>query len=60
MSDGIDPHDLEVLKARADAVAARLGTAIPNDIRIESWLVPLLEKIVERLERLEGPITGRK
>lgn len=39
---------------RAEKLAERLGVDIPGDIPIHLWPVPLLEKIVDRLEKLEG------
>jgi len=41
------------LKDRARKVAARLRTEIPGDIQRDFWCVPLLEKLIERIEELE-------
>ena len=38
---------------RAEALAKRLGTDIPGMIDMRIWMLPLLEKIVDRLEKLE-------
>jgi len=41
------------LRAKAYELADRLGTCIPLDMPIEFWALPLLEKLVERIEELE-------
>jgi len=41
------------LRAKAYELADRLGTCIPLDMPLEFWALPLLEKLVERIEELE-------
>jgi hypothetical protein len=39
---------------RVDALARRLGTTIPHSIGIIFWMLPILEALTERLEKLEA------
>ncbi len=39
---------------RAEALAKRLGVEIPDSISIRLWPLPLLEALVDRLEKLEA------
>lgn len=40
-------------KKRSEALAARVGVSIPGDISLFQWHLPILEKLVERVENLE-------
>ena len=40
-------------KEKAEALAKRLGVEIPDSISIGLWPLPLLEVLVDRLEKLE-------
>jgi hypothetical protein len=40
-------------RERADKLAERLGIAIPGDISITFWMLPILEKLADRLDKLE-------
>ncbi len=48
---------------RAEELAKKLGTEIPDSISIRLWPLPLLEVLVDRLEALEAEVyniqTGR-
>jgi hypothetical protein len=39
---------------RAEALAAQVGAYIPGDLSIHVWMLPVLGKIVERLQQLEA------
>ncbi len=39
---------------RASELADRLGVHIPGEIEIWFWMLPLLESLADRLERLEA------
>ena len=44
-----NPHE-----KMAESLAERVGTNIPSDIRVALWSLPILEKIVERIEAIEA------
>jgi len=48
------------LRAKAYELADRLGTCIPLDMPLEFWALPLLEKLVERIEELEKEVKKEK
>jgi len=46
---------------RARALAARLGVDTPdNSVSVELWLVPVLEKILEKIEKVETEFKPNK
>jgi hypothetical protein len=44
-------------RERADALCRRLDTYIPGGITFAMWPLPVLEAIVDRLERFEQRLT---
>ncbi len=40
-------------KKRAEELAERLGVEIPDSIQMGLWPLPLLEALVDRIEKLE-------
>ena len=48
--------DLAPLYDRVAALEKCLKTHVPGDIRREFWPLPLLEKLLERIEALEKKI----
>lgn len=40
-------------KERIEVLESRLSTFIPGNISIVAWPLPLLEKVIDRLERIE-------
>lgn len=55
-----DPNTQESCRIRARAVAAKLGTKIPGVIARDFWAVPILEKLVERIESLEKALEDKQ
>jgi len=40
-------------RARAGTLAIRMGIIIPSSTHVPLWSLPILERLVERVERLE-------
>jgi hypothetical protein len=49
----IDTSHIKALHDRAEDVASRLGTDIPSSIERHMWSLPILEKMLDRIEELE-------
>ena len=41
---------------RAAELAKSIGTEIPGDISLEMWMLPILEKMAQRINELESRI----
>ncbi len=41
---------------RVDLLAKKLGTQVPADIGRDFWSLPLLEKLIARIEELENAV----
>lgn len=46
----------EIEHRRAAELAKSIGTEIPGDISLEMWMLPILEKMAQRINELESRI----
>lgn len=46
----------EETRYRMNAIAAKAGTFIPGEIEVLAWTLPILEKLLDRIQELENKI----